>query len=100
MLQVFLFLFFVFFFSIQSSGNHETMKLDSKNYLLWRDQFMPLLISNGFLKYVDGLEPVPLKLSYSKYNAWFVTNQYVLSLIQGSLYLSACPHVKGSPPNT
>ena len=88
----------ILIFSIQCIGNHVTMKRDLKNYLLWRDQFIPFLISNGFLKYVDGLEPVPLKLSYSKYNAWFVTNQYVVSLIKGSLFQSACPHVKGSPP--
>lgn len=44
----------LFAFPIGNITNHISIKLDSENYLIWRDQFMPLLICNDLLGYVDG----------------------------------------------
>jgi len=36
-----------------------TIKLTSSNYLLWRNQFIPLLTSHDLLGFLDGSIPVP-----------------------------------------
>ncbi|KAB5573941.1 hypothetical protein DKX38_001135 [Salix brachista] len=71
-----------------------TIKLTSSNYLLWRNQFIPLLTSQQLFGFLDGTITVP-KLTVTDpdgvtkpnpgYNSWLQTDQMLLSLLYSSL---------------
>jgi hypothetical protein len=79
--------------------------LTSTNYLPWRNQFDPILISEDLLGYVDGslLEPPSTILDKDsksvpnpEYTSWKQMDQLVLSLIYSSLTEEAMCEVLGS----
>ncbi|RVW68246.1 Retrovirus-related Pol polyprotein from transposon RE1 [Vitis vinifera] len=71
-----------------------TIKLTSSNYLLWRNQFIPLLTSQDLLGFLDGSVPAPspkvtgfngTTQMNSAYISWLTTDQTLLSLLYSSL---------------
>ncbi|KAA8516995.1 hypothetical protein F0562_017187 [Nyssa sinensis] len=92
-------------FPISNISNHISIKLDSDNYLLWRDQFLPLLLCNDLLGYVDGSVSPPAKMVLNPttqtespnpaYKLWLKTDQFLLSCIKASLSPSTSAHVLG-----
>ncbi|KAL3502877.1 hypothetical protein ACH5RR_037326 [Cinchona calisaya] len=69
-------------------------KLDSTNYLLWKSQFVSVLIRHDLLGYVDGSLPCPPKfllnnlgnpLSNPQFVAWIRTDQCLHSWITATL---------------
>lgn len=44
---------------LSNVSNLVSIKLDRHNYLLWRSQFEPLLISHDLMGIVDGSNPCP-----------------------------------------
>ncbi|KAK2979066.1 hypothetical protein RJ640_026016 [Escallonia rubra] len=70
------------------------LKLDATNYILWKSQFIPVLISHDLLGYIDGTFPCPPQyISDSNgqvvvnlaYTAWVCTDQSLLSWINATL---------------
>ncbi|GFZ05452.1 hypothetical protein Acr_17g0010240 [Actinidia rufa] len=71
-----------------------TIKMTSSNYLLWRNQFIPLLTSQDLFGYLDGSVRAPSpKVTSSDgttqvnlaYTSWLNTDQTLLSLLYSSL---------------
>lgn len=71
-----------------------SIKLDSTNYLLWKSQFLPVLISNDLLGYVDSTFPCPPQYTCDAegrytpnpaYHAWIRTDQSVRSWLNATL---------------
>nr|CAN61640.1 hypothetical protein VITISV_021909 [Vitis vinifera] len=71
-----------------------TIKLTSSNYLLWRNQFVPLLTSQELFSYLDGSITAPSPMitasdgtpkSNPAYTSWLHTDQTLLSLLYSSL---------------
>lgn len=70
-----------------------TMKLDGKNYYLWKSIMFPLLSSYNLLGYVDGLFPAPSLIMTEKqgndtitiidpeYQQWKNYDQFYLTMI-------------------
>ncbi|KAF7144149.1 hypothetical protein RHSIM_Rhsim05G0076500 [Rhododendron simsii] len=95
----------LFSFPFSNISNHVSVKLDSENYLLWRDQFMPLLECNDLFGYVDGSIRPPgqtildkdaqKKIENSEYKVWQRTDKFVLSCIKATLSPSTSAHVLG-----
>ncbi|KAA8517992.1 hypothetical protein F0562_015466 [Nyssa sinensis] len=92
-------------FPLSNISNHVSIKLDSENYLLWRDQFLPLLLCNDLLGFVDGsvsppakmvLDPTTQKESYNpEYKLWLKTDQFLLSCLKASLSPNTSAYVLG-----
>ncbi|KAH7842372.1 hypothetical protein Vadar_004537 [Vaccinium darrowii] len=79
-----------------SSGNINSVsiRLDETNSLLWRSQFIPILIANDLYGYVDGSISPPLETIKSsegknipilEFLTWRKTDQFVLSCINATL---------------
>ncbi|KAL3525061.1 hypothetical protein ACH5RR_013433 [Cinchona calisaya] len=71
-----------------------SVKLDSMNYLLWKAQLIPVLISYDLLSYVDGSIPSPPQSIFDStgrlvvnpsYVAWVRSNQSLRSWINTTL---------------
>ncbi|KAH7847861.1 hypothetical protein Vadar_031024 [Vaccinium darrowii] len=92
-------------FPFSNISNFISVKLDSENYLLWRDQFMPFLECNDLFGYVDGSitspeekitdETTKKKIVNPEYQVWVRTDKFVLSCIKASLSPSTSAHVLG-----
>ena len=79
-----------------------TIKLSSSNYLLWKNQLLPIFESQNILGYVDGtmVPPPRFKLKTSltlstKYLAWKEANQRLLCLSLSSFTEEAIAVVVG-----
>lgn len=53
-------------FVISNISNLVSIKLDRHNYLLWRSQFEPLLLSHDLMGFVDGSNTCPEKYQRDK----------------------------------
>ncbi|KAI5345981.1 hypothetical protein L3X38_013859 [Prunus dulcis] len=84
-----------------------TVKLDPTKYPLWLAQIIPLLNSNGLMSFVDGtamcppaflLDPdgKPTNTTNPDYDHWIQMDQFVLSLINGSLSHFVVATLEGS----
>ncbi|CAA0816765.1 Unknown protein [Striga hermonthica] len=74
-----------------------TIKLSSSNYLLWKNQILPLLSSQNLLGYIGGTKIAPpstvtnaagISAPNRAYEAWHTQNQRLLSLLLSSLTLT------------
>ncbi|GAV89277.1 UBN2_3 domain-containing protein, partial [Cephalotus follicularis] len=82
-----------------------SIKLTSKNYLIWQSQFLPLLNGYDLMQFVDGSSsPPPRYLSYTPVDihvlnpdflAWYKQDQLLLSWILSSLTESVHAQVVG-----
>ena len=89
--------------SLQTMFHMITIKLSSTNYLLWRNQILPLLNSQNLLGYIDGSlhEPPESILSESisipnpKHTIWKSEDQHLLILLLSSLTEEAMAEVLG-----
>jgi hypothetical protein len=89
--------------SLQTMFHMITIKLSSTNYLLWRNQILPLLNSQNLLDYIDGSvhEPPESILSESisipnpKHAIWKSEDQHLLILLLSSLTEEAMAEVLG-----
>ena len=81
-----------------------TIKLSSTNYLLWRNQLLPLLQCQNLLSHVDGSVAAPPTTIASdssssqpnpKYVEWQLQDQRLLSLLFSSLTEEAMAEVLG-----
>ncbi|KAF7143314.1 hypothetical protein RHSIM_Rhsim05G0196600 [Rhododendron simsii] len=74
--------------------NYVSIRLDETNYLLWRSQFVPILVANDLYGYVDGSISPPSRTIQSsegknipnaEFLSWRKTDQFVLSCINATL---------------
>lgn len=83
-------------FTVPNISTLVSIKLDRHNYLVWRSQFEPLLLSHDLMGCVDGSTPCPTKYVLDKeqkhtsaiaadYTAWVRKDQTSLSLIRATL---------------
>ena len=80
-----------------------TIKLTSSNYLLWRNQFVPLLASQELFGYLDSSITAPPMITASDgtpksnpaYTSWLHTDQTPLSLLYSSLTEESMSQVLG-----
>ena len=81
-----------------------TIKLTSSNYLLWKNQFVPLLASQDLFSYLDGSIRAPsttILAAYGTtksnpvYTSWLHTDQTLLSLLYYSLTEESMSEVLG-----
>ncbi|KAF8378388.1 hypothetical protein HHK36_029727 [Tetracentron sinense] len=77
-----------------SMANMLSIKLNGNNYLLWRNQILPLLESQELLGFIDGTAQQPLatitqedgtQVINPEHRKWRLTDRFVLSLINSSL---------------
>ncbi|KAF8389144.1 hypothetical protein HHK36_025837 [Tetracentron sinense] len=77
-----------------SMENMLSIKLNGNNYLLWRNQILPLLESQELLGFIDGTAQQPLatitqedgtQVINPEHRKWRLTDRFVLSLINSSL---------------
>lgn len=82
-----------------------TIKLSSSNYLLWRNQVVPVLASHDLLGFVDGtVSPPPATLTDESgkispnpdYTTWYAKDQRILCLLQSSLTEESMAEVIGA----
>jgi hypothetical protein len=74
-----------------------TVRLDRKNFLLWKNLVIPNLAGQGYLGYINGSLPTPLKTiptgtgadaittTNPDYTTWWHTDQHVMSALFGSM---------------
>ena len=81
-----------------------TIKLSSKNYLLWRSQITPILACQNLLGFVDGSKSAPSitntnttgqSVPNPAYETWRIQDQRLLSLILSSLTEESMAEVIG-----
>ncbi|PIA57119.1 hypothetical protein AQUCO_00600091v1 [Aquilegia coerulea] len=81
-----------------------SVKLGANNYLLWRNQFIPLLTSQNLIGYVDGSTTQPSRttidannktIDNTAYAVWKQADQLVMSLLYSSLTEEAMSEVLG-----
>lgn len=80
-----------------------TIKLSSSNYLLWRNQVVPMLSSHGLLQYVDGSSAPPLETITTNnvvapnpdYTSWHEKDQRILGVLLSSLTEESMSEVIG-----
>ncbi|KAH0980024.1 hypothetical protein GBA52_007201 [Prunus armeniaca] len=84
-----------------------TVKLDPTKYPLWLAQIIPLLNSRGLMSFVDGTamcppaflldaDGKPTNTTNPDYDHWIQADQFVLSLINGSLSHFVVATLEGS----
>ncbi|XP_058217973.1 uncharacterized protein LOC131328986 [Rhododendron vialii] len=66
-------------------GETLAVKLDGKNYSIWRFHFQFFVEGKGLWGYVDGTEAIPNATDVKKTNEWKVNNAKVVSWILGSV---------------
>uniref|UniRef100_A0A2N9FCJ3 GAG-pre-integrase domain-containing protein n=1 Tax=Fagus sylvatica TaxID=28930 RepID=A0A2N9FCJ3_FAGSY len=90
--------------SLSNIINYVSIKLDETNYLLWRSQFVPILVANDLYGYVDGsITPPPTIINSTEgkespnpdFLSWRKTDQFVLSCINATLTQSILAQVLG-----
>jgi hypothetical protein len=90
--------------SLSNIINYVSLKLDETNYLLWRSQFVPILVANDLYGYVDGsITPPPTIINSTEgkespnpdFLSWRKTDQFVLSCINATLTQSILAQVLG-----
>ncbi|KAK2663907.1 hypothetical protein Ddye_002481 [Dipteronia dyeriana] len=73
-----------------------SIKLDRNNYILWLAQFLPVLMSQNLIGFVDGTKSCPAKFKVDSfrndttdidpaYTEWQQKDQLILSWINASL---------------
>lgn len=84
-------------FVISNISSLVSIKLDRTNYLLWRSQFEPLLISHDLMGLVYGSKPCPEQFNHDKdmkltstinipkFQNWTRQDQNLLSWIRATL---------------
>ena len=81
-----------------------TIKLTSSNYLLWRNQFVPLLTSQELFGLLDGSTVAPCVVITDSsrvtkpnlaHNSWLHTDQMLMSLLFSSLTEESMSEVLG-----
>ncbi|GAV59707.1 UBN2_3 domain-containing protein, partial [Cephalotus follicularis] len=82
-----------------------SIKLTSKNYLIWRSQFLPLLNGYDLMQFVDGSSsppprylssaPIGIPVLNPDFLAWYKQDQLLLSWILSSLTESVHAQVVG-----
>ncbi|PWA54489.1 ribonuclease H-like domain-containing protein [Artemisia annua] len=80
-----------------------TIKLGSSNYLLWKNQIIPILSYQNLLSHVDGtgITPPSTRLEADKtvdnpaYSAWVLANQKTVIILQASLSEEAVTLIVG-----
>ena len=93
-------------FILSNISNLASITLDHHNYLLWRSQFEPLLISHDLMGFVDGSNKCPEKFSRDKenkvtatispaYKDWVRQDQNLLSWIRPTLSETVLAQVVG-----
>ncbi|KAG9441434.1 hypothetical protein H6P81_017288 [Aristolochia fimbriata] len=61
--------------TVNNITHHVSIKLDRDNYLLWRQQFLPVLNSQSLMGFVDGsIQPPP---QFSTTDSSTVTAEYI-----------------------
>jgi hypothetical protein len=74
--------------------NYISIKLDESNYLLWRSQFVPILVANDLYGYVDGsVTPLQTTIKSTEgkvipnpnFLSWRKVDQFVLSCMNATL---------------
>ncbi|OVA01035.1 hypothetical protein BVC80_989g24 [Macleaya cordata] len=73
-----------------------SFKLDGTNYLLWKDQLVPILKSRKLYKYVDS-DVIPPSLTDPTYDDWECVDQTLLSWINATLTEAVFSEVHGLP---
>jgi hypothetical protein len=80
-----------------SNSNSIAVRLDHKNFLLWKTLVIPYLAGQGYLGYINGSLPAPPKTITTgtgadavtttdpEYTTWWHTNQRVMSVLLGSM---------------
>ncbi len=90
--------------SLSNIINYVSIELDETNYLLWRSQFVPILVANDLYGYVDGsITPPPTIINSTEgkespnpdFLSWRKTDQFVLSCINATLTQSILAQVLG-----
>jgi hypothetical protein len=85
------------------SSHSFSMKLNTKNYLAWKTQFIPILNYQNLNGIVDGTDSPPPKTVSSnpnpEYDAWFKKDQMLLSWLFSSLTEEIFPYVIGLSPS-
>ncbi|KAK2966538.1 hypothetical protein RJ640_002998 [Escallonia rubra] len=61
------------------------VKLDGKNYSIWRFHFQYFMEGKGLWGYVDGSEPQPAAIQVKEAAQWKINNAKVISWILGSV---------------
>ena len=68
------------------------VKLDSDNYLMWKNQLLNVIIANGLENFTDGTNPYPsyyldhqMVLENPQFTQWKRTNRLVMSWLYASL---------------
>jgi hypothetical protein len=91
-------------FSLPTTNQNASLKLDNNNYLMWLTQVLPILRHHDLLGIVDGSEPCPPKLITTEdkkeilnpeFVLWNKKDQYLLSVITSSLIESVLASVYG-----
>jgi hypothetical protein len=81
-----------------------TIKLTFSNYLLWRNQFIPLLTGQELFNFLDGSITAPCAVITDssgvtkpnpEHNSWLHTNQMLLNLLFSSLTEESMSEVLG-----
>uniref|UniRef100_A0A2N9GB17 Reverse transcriptase Ty1/copia-type domain-containing protein n=1 Tax=Fagus sylvatica TaxID=28930 RepID=A0A2N9GB17_FAGSY len=81
--------------------NYISIKLDESNYLLWRSQFVPILVANDLYGYVDGsVTPLQTTIKSTEgkvipnpnFLSWRKVDQFVLSCMNATLTQAALQH--------
>ncbi|KAG9453500.1 hypothetical protein H6P81_006404 [Aristolochia fimbriata] len=86
----------LFLVTVNNITHHVSIKLDRDNYLLWRQQFLPVFNSQSLMGFVDDSIKPPLKYSTtdstivtSEYTQWYALDQTIQSWIVATLSNSA-----------
>lgn len=93
--------------NLTTTHNLFAIKLDVKNYLAWKAQFIPILNYQNLMGLIDGSEPTPPKTVTNSdpptatanlaYFAWFKRDQMLLSWLLFFLSEEIFPYIIGLP---
>ncbi|KAG9444928.1 hypothetical protein H6P81_016268 [Aristolochia fimbriata] len=79
-----------FYVTVKNITHHVSIKLDRDNYLLWRQQFLPIFNNQSLMGFVDGsIEPHP-KFSTSAPST--VTHEYAQWYAHERFKVGSLPH--------
>nr|CAD1832585.1 unnamed protein product [Ananas comosus var. bracteatus] len=93
-------------FVIANISNLVSIKLDRGNYLLWQQQFLPVLFGHDLMGYIDGSKECPSKFIKnadgtitdtldSSFLEWMKQDRHLLSWIQATLTEGVLAQVVG-----
>ncbi|KAF8402888.1 hypothetical protein HHK36_010980 [Tetracentron sinense] len=86
--------------TLQAAPIHHLIKLDRQNFLLWRTQFLPILIGYDLEGYVDGTITAPPRTlsdgsTNPAYTSWRKQDQVLLGWLLSSISETVLPQVVG-----